>query len=162
MLFLSSCSKNKSTFFFSNTTFESIAFVEEKNDITFTTTKIPNEYLVKDQSINLKLQEVFIYEFLAPDNSNVLKTQATIDYEKALQHFSQNIAEDFVAINNKGEEIKCSGVIHERTFGVRPQQRLILHFNKTNENPITTINYADRLFDCGLITHQLKETDLEL
>lgn len=166
-LFFLSCSDDKQSFFYNGKTFTSIPYIEFSNNINFTVIKVPNEFFLEKEEneeiiTSLKNNDVFIYEFLANDQSDVLKTRTELTYDKAIQHFSQNIAEDFIAINEKGEKVPCQGVIHERTFNVRPQQRLILHFKRPNDSPIVTINYTDRLFNSGLITHQLQNTSIEL
>ncbi|PPK93066.1 hypothetical protein LY01_02771 [Nonlabens xylanidelens] len=167
LFLLLACSDSKESFFYLGKSFTSIPISEFSNNINFTLIKVPNEFLLKnekDEQIisSLKNNDVFIYEFLASDQTNILKTRTDLTYDKAVQHFSQNISQDFIAINEKGEEVVCEGVIHERTFNVRPQQRLILHFKRPNDSPIVRINYTDRLFNSGLITHQLLNKSIEL
>jgi hypothetical protein len=163
-----SCENGATKLFnFGGSSFTASVFTQYSNDINFSIVQVPKEFLLENEEdqkriTSLDKNDVFIYEFLANDQSDVLKTRTELSYDKAIQHFSQNIAEDFIAINKKGEKIACQGVIHERTFNVRPQQRLILHFERPNDSPIATINYTDRLFNSGLITHQLQNKSIKL
>lgn len=165
-----SCNNESShkLFDFGNTTFSAPVYAQFKNDIKFSVAKVPNEYFLNqyeydsEQTDSLSYNDVFIYEFLANDLSDLMETKSNLDYDSVVQHMSQQIYEDFIGIDQNGDKIPCIGVTHERTFQVRPQERLILYFKRNNDSPINQIIYTDRLYDSGQVIHTLKEGDIKL
>lgn len=162
-----SCQDSDSKIFsFGNKTFSASVYTQYKNGINFSIAKVPNDFFLintnSDGIDSLEFEDVFIYELLTDDSSNLMETKSIIEFDKVVQHMSQQIFEDFVAINKKGERIPCQGVTHERTFQVRPQERLILYFKRTNDSPIKQIIYTDRLYGAGQVIHTLKEQNIKL
>ncbi len=165
LMFLTSCKESNSTLFnFGDSTFTAPVYSQNSNGINFSIAKVPNEYFIEKSDFKeidlLEFEDVFIYELLTDDSSDLMKTKSNLEFDEVVQHMSQQIFEDFVAVNKKGEQIPCQGVTHERTFQVRPQERLILYFKRTNDSPIEQIIYTDRLYGAGQVTHTLKEQNL--
>lgn len=166
VLILSCQDSDSKIFSFGNSTFTAPVYSQYSNGINFSIAKIPNDYFLQQPNFkevdSLEFEDVFIYELLPEDSSDLMKTKSILEFDKVVQHMSQQIFEDFVAINKKGEKILCQGVTHERTFQVRPQERLILYFKRTNDSPIEQIIYTDRLYGAGQVTHTLKEQKIKL
>ncbi|MEN8816839.1 MAG: hypothetical protein ABF274_08235 [Nonlabens sp.] len=171
LLFISvillSCEKTTDKIFdFGSSTFSATVYSQNKKGIEFSIAKVPNEYFLNHHKIqnndSLGFEDVFIYELLADDSSDLMKTKSNLDFDKVVQHMSQQIYEDFLAVNENGDEIPCVGITHERTFQVRPQERLILYFKRQSDSPIIQIIYTDRLYDVGQVIHTLKEKNIKL
>lgn len=153
-------------FDYGDSSFSALVYTQYKNEINFSIAKIPNDYFLQQSSLedidSLEFEDVFIYELIAEDTSDLMKTKSNLEYDKVVRHMSQQIFEDFEAVNTKGQRIPCQGVSHERTFNIRPQERLILYFKRNNNYPIEKIIYTDRLYGAGQVVHTLKEQNIKL
>lgn len=158
VIILCSCKNERD--FEDNKIYNVPVFKVSQNDIDFSVSKVPNDYLFSNAHLKSDIEahvfnDVFIFELKGGDNIDLLKDKSTVPYDDVIRHMSQNIYEDFIAYTKDGTPVKCVGIVNERTFSVRPQERLILHFERANSKEISKIIYTDRLFGSGSVTFNL-------
>lgn len=160
VIILISCKNGNENSWDDNETYNVPIYRVNQNDINFSVSKVPNAYLyskalLKSDSDVHVFNDVFIFQLQGVDNIDLLKDKSTVPYDDVIRHMSQNIYEDFIAYTKDGTPVKCVGIVNERTFSVRPQERLILHFERANSKEISKIIYTDRLFGSGSVTFNL-------
>ena len=135
-------------------------------DIYYTATMMPVEYYLKKNlknkdSINfyknkLKGERVVQFEFQHKDRKDLLDSEFTkTDYTTAVKYLAFKIKNDFYAITQKGDTLKCKGVLFERNFKLAPFKRVLVYFKDSEEINNLRIIYNDNLFENGIIKFNL-------
>lgn len=136
-------------------------------NIYYTATMMPNEYYLKKNLKNkdsikfykdkLKGEKVVQFEFQHVDRKDLLDSEFTkTDYTTAVKYMAFSIKNDFYAITQKGDTLKCKGVLFERNFKLAPFKRVLVYF-KSKEEEIDNLKiiYNDNLFENGIIKFNL-------
>lgn len=143
-------------------------FVEKRDieDITYTLTYLPEDYLFAKQYIG----DIIKKDVYTQDNDfftmslrisclngkiQEYKVVNESDYQKREDYFSYEIYKDIYVIQN-GKKITSSNVFYQSGRGLSPYIDLLIHFNTKLLDNDFQIQYEDKIFGTGKINFYFK------
>lgn len=150
-------------------------YTQKVDNINFIATEVPVQYyLLKDQGNQdlkkidsiyqeNKTERIIEFSFTDEEQRELLQKKFTnIEDKEAIEYLSFKMQNDFYAVTDKKDTIRCSGLLYERNFKVTPFHKIILYFSNINPNDKIQLVYQDKLFNKGTLKFKFNEQIINL
>lgn len=150
-------------------------YTQKVDNINFIATEVPVQYyLLKDQGNQdlkkidsiyqeNKTERIIEFSFSDEEQRELLQKKFTnIEDKEAIEYLSFKMQNDFYAVTDKKDTIRCSGLLYERNFKVTPYHKIILYFSNINPNDKIQLVYQDKLFNKGILKFKFNEQIINL
>jgi hypothetical protein len=150
-------------------------YTQKVDNINFIATEVPVQYyLLKDQGNQdlkkidsiyqeNKTERIIEFSFTDEEQRELLQKKFTnIEDKEAIEYLSFKMQNDFYAVTDKKDTIRCSGLLYERNFKVTPYHKIILYFSNINPNDKIQLVYQDKLFNKGTLKFKFNEQIINL